>query len=208
MMIDPTLADWARRLQSMAQTGLAFARDPYDIERYHELNRIAAEMLAGGDPARAETLTDLFEREQGYATPKVDVRGFALRDGTVLLVRARADGGWTLPGGWADVALTPAENVVREMREEAGFEARAVRLLAVWDREKHPHRVQYPFHIYKIFFLCELTGGAPQPSDETSEVDFFSPDALPELSLGRATPWQLERLFALASDPTLPVAFD
>jgi ADP-ribose pyrophosphatase YjhB (NUDIX family) len=149
---------------------------------------------------------ELFRQDTGYATPKVDVRGAAFRDGRVLMVREVSDGGWTLPGGWADVNQTAAECVVREIAEESGFQARAVKLAAVHDyRKRHPPRLD---SIYKIFFICELTGGSASPSDETSEVAFFSRQDLPSLSLGRTTAEQIELMFAHAEHPELPADFD
>jgi len=135
------------------------------------------------------------------------VRGAVFRDGQVLLVQERSDGLWTLPGGWADPGFTPAENVVREVWEESGYEARAVKLALVHDRSRHvdyPH----PFYIYKLFFLCELIGGAPTPSIETAAVGFFDAEDLPPLSLGRVTPAQLTSVFAHWRDPALPTEFD
>ena len=202
---------WARRLQAMAQTGLTYARDPYDIERYEALRRIAAEMTAGtgSDDATAAVVED-FTRETGYATPKVDVRG-AVFDGNarLLLVRERSDGKWTLPGGWADVGVSPAENVVREIFEEAGFVARAVRLLAVYDRARHGHPPML-HAVYKMFFLCEITGGeaAAGGTTETDGVAFFAQDEMPPLSTGRVTAAQIDRLFEHYRRPDLPTDFD
>jgi ADP-ribose pyrophosphatase YjhB (NUDIX family) len=199
---------WCARLQALAQTGLTFARDPYDVERYKELREIAAQMLAAGSQAELPELRRWLQTDTGYATPKVDVRGVIFRDKNLLLVRERSDGMWTLPGGWADVGESPAENVVREVREETGFETRVTKLLAVFDRARHPHEPPFPFHVYKIFLLCEITGGAAQQSSETSAVAFFGESELPELSLTRITPWQIRRMFEHARDESLPTDFD
>jgi ADP-ribose pyrophosphatase YjhB (NUDIX family) len=199
---------WCARLQALAQTGLTFARDPYDVERYKELREIAAQMLAAGSQAELPELRRWLQTDTGYATPKVDVRGVIFRDKKLLLVRERSDGLWTLPGGWADVGESPAENVVREVREETGFETRVTKLLAVFDRARHPHEPPFPFHVYKIFLLCEITGGAAQQSSETSAVAFFGETELPELSLTRITPWQIRRMFEHARDESLPTDFD
>lgn len=199
---------WARRLQAIAQSGLTYAADPYDAERYRQIRGIAAEISASRSGATAGFVEDLFSGEAGYATPKVDVRAFVLNgEGEVLLVREREDGLWTLPGGWADVGESPGESVEREVEEESGYAVRAVRLLALWDRDKHPHP-PIPFHAYKVFFLCELLGGRPlESSTETSGVGFFAREALPELSLGRVTPGQIWRLAALAGHDG-PADFD
>ena len=205
--MNPKWLDWATRLQGIAQTGLTFARDPYDIDRYEALREIAAEMLANGSGTDLSHIRGLFADQAGYATPKVDVRGAVFQGNAILLVRERSDGGWTLPGGWADVGDSPATAVEREIAEESGYQARAVRLLALYDRNKHGHP-PYAFHAYKVFFLCELTGGEARPSGETSEVGFFREDELPELSLTRVVPSQIARLFELSRHPEWPADFD
>ncbi|MBN8889159.1 MAG: NUDIX hydrolase [Rhodospirillales bacterium] len=208
-MQDPDWLIWAREIQAIAQTGLAFEPHHYDRERYEALRSLAARMIAAGGSAEAATLERLFAAESGYATPKVDVRGAAFRDGRILLVREVADHHrWTLPGGWADVNLTPAENVAKEMLEETGFLVRPTRLVAVLDRTRQGH-TPAPFHAYKLLFLCEITGGAAAPSAETSEVAFFAESELPDdISYDRVTHAQLHRMFAHAADPSLPTIFD
>jgi ADP-ribose pyrophosphatase YjhB (NUDIX family) len=205
---DPRWLDWSKRLQALAQNGLTFAQDRYEVERYTAIREIAAEMLAAGAGGDIAVVRDLISRDSGYATPKVDVRGVVFRNGKLLLVREKSDGGWALPGGWADVGESPAENVVREIREESGFETRAVKILAVFDRAKHPHEPPFPFHVYKIFILCELVGGAAAPSQETDAVKFFGEDELPPPSLTRVTAWQLRRLFEHHRNPQLPTDFE
>ena len=202
------ILEWGRQLQAMAQTGLAFAENAHDIERYHAIRRIAADMLAQTSGLEVSTILGIFEKETGYATPKVDVRGVVFREDKLLLVRERSDGKWTLPGGWADVCASPAENVEREIREESGWEARAKKILAVFDRSKHPHHPPYAFHIYKIFMLCELTGGRENTGPETDAVGFFSEAEIPELSIRRVTPEQIQRMFEHHRHPGLPADFD
>ncbi len=209
-MPEPDWLTWTRELQAIAQTGLAFARDSYDRERYERLRALASRIMAAHSDVPAGRIAQLFAGESGYATPKVDVRGAAFdRGGRLLMVREVADGGrWTLPGGWADVNLTPAENVIREFREESGFEVSVRKLAAVWDRtrQRHPDRV---FSCYKFFFICDIQGGAPTTGLETSEVGWFTADALPEdLSLGRVLPSQLQCMFRHASDAALPAEFE
>lgn len=200
---------WARGLQALAQTGLHFSDNPYDRQRYEEIQRIAAEMMGRLGDEEPRKILDLFGRDTGYATPKVDVRGGVFRDDKILLVREIMDQGrWTLPGGWADVNASPAENVVREIREESGFETRAVKLAAVYDRSLHPHRPPFPHHVYKLMFLCEIMGGEARTSVETSEVAFFGADEIPELSITRVTPGQIDRLFAHHRDAALATDFD
>lgn len=206
---DPEWLVMAREMAAIAQSGLAFTRDPYDRERYQALTRLAARAMASHGGGGAEVLERLFLAQEGYATPKIDVRGAVFREGGLLMVRERADEGrWTLPGGWADVNLTPAENVAKEVREESGFLVRPTRLVAVWDRTRQGHPPK-PFSAAKMFFLCEIEGGAAATSLETSEVDFFAEEAIPDfLSHDRVLPRQIARMFAHWRDPALPVEFD
>ena len=206
-MADPQWLTWVKELQAIAQNGLTYGRDPYDQERYAALRQVAAEIAARYSEVPLPTVQGLFAQETGYATPKVDVRGAVFRKATILLVRERADGLWTLPGGWVDVNDPPSVAVEREIREESGYEARAVKLMAVYDRNLH-HHPPNPFHIYKLFFLCELQGGAPAHSTETDGVDFFQEDQLPPLSTPRVTVAQIARAFAHYRHPTWPTDFD
>jgi len=201
-----------RRLQALARTGLHFCGSEYDRERYAEIERIAAELLSAGAPESSrEALLAAWRLETGYVTPKVEVRGAAFRDGRVLLVRETADGRWTLPGGWADVNESPSEAIEKEIAQESGFGARAVKLAALWDRSRHGHGDSL-FHCWKAFFLCELTGGEARGSYETDAVDFFDPADLPPMSLGRSTPRQVARLLEHWLDHrgarSLPTDFD
>ena len=208
MADEPQIWTLARRLQALAQTGLTYTEGDYDRERYHAVREVAAQLMAQQSGTPVETFRQLFSQQDGYATPKVDVRGAAFRDGKILLVQEASDGQWTLPGGWADVNDSPTEAVEREMVEESGFTAKAIKLAAVYDREKHPHTPPFPFHVYKLFFLCEITGGTARPSLETLAADFFSPDALPPLSTTRVLAQQIHRMFEHSGNPGLPTDFD
>ena len=200
--------EWSKRLQAIAQNGLTFAHDEYDIERYSAIRQIAAEMLSEGSGLEPAVIVGLLEKEKDYATPKVDVRGVVFRDDQLLLVRERSDGRWTLPGGWADVGASPVENVVREVFEESGFKTRASKILAVLDRSKHPHEPPFAFHVYKIFVLCTIVGGEETLSSETDSVGFFPESEIPELSITRVTSGQVSRMFEHHRNPELPTDFD
>jgi ADP-ribose pyrophosphatase YjhB (NUDIX family) len=204
---EPAWLTISRELRALAQTGLAFSKDPFDLQRFQRIVELAAQLMALGSDASAEKVLDIFRGEVGYATPKVDVRGAAFRGDQILLVQEASDGLWTLPGGWADVNQSAAECVVREMAEESGFQARAVKLVAVSDYRKsgHPPRA---VSIYKMFFLCEVTGGEPRPSEETTAVAFFPRDRLPPLSPGRITRAQIDRVYVHRQNPELPTDFD
>lgn len=199
---------WAQRLQALTQNGLAYCKNPFDIERYQEMRAMALEMIAdvgGLEPARVR---DLFAKEEGYVTPKVDVRGAAFRDGKVLLVREMLDGGrWTLPGGWMDAGDSPGGAAAREFFEETGYEARPLKLAAVYDRARHGHPLYY-FSTLKLFFVCEITGGQPQTSTETGESDFFNQHNLPDLSVARVTADEIHMLFKHFRQPELATEFD
>jgi ADP-ribose pyrophosphatase YjhB (NUDIX family) len=204
---EPSWLIIGRELRSIAQIGLTFCSDPFDRQRFERIRELAASVIALGSGRLDGSLLEYFRLDSGYATPKVDVRAAAFADGRVLLVREISDGAWTLPGGWADVNQSAAECVEREVAEESGYQARAVKLAAVYDYRKRnrPHHLD---SIYKMFFICELIGGAARASIETSEADFFARDALPPLSTGRTTATQVERMFQHAERPDLPADFD
>jgi ADP-ribose pyrophosphatase YjhB (NUDIX family) len=207
-MNKPDVLEWAKRLQAISQNGLTYARDPFDLERFQQVRQIAAEMLASGPGSTpAEEFIELFKKNFGYATPKVDVRAAVFRENRILLVKERSDNSWTLPGGWADIGDPPSVAAVREVREESGYEVAVKKLAAVYDRELHGHSA-YPFHSYKMFFLCEVTGGAPKTSIETTEVGFFPEDGIPPLSLVRVTPIEVQHMFEHYRHPELPTSFD
>jgi ADP-ribose pyrophosphatase YjhB (NUDIX family) len=208
MSVPPWLI-WARRLQAIAQTGLTFTADKFDIHRYEEIRSIAADMMsAGAALTDSAPIHNLFADQAGYATPKVDVRVAAFRDNQILLVQELGDGGrYTLPGGWADIGEPPSVSAAREVREESGYEVQITKLAAVFDRDRHGHP-PHPFHAYKFFFLGELCGGSPQDSHETAGAQFFPEHGLPPLSLSRVTPKQIAHMFEHLRQPTLPTTFD
>ena len=198
---------WASRIRAIAQTGLAYAKDPYDLDRYTELNSIAMECLARVAAQTVPDVSDQFAGETGYPTPKVDVRAVVFHESRVLLVRERLDGKWSLPGGWADVGHSPGEVAAKEVLEESGYVVRPRKVLAVFDKAKHGHPLSL-HHAYKLFILCDLEGGAPATSVETDAVGFFGKGEIPPLSPGRVTAIQLARMFEHLERPDLPTDFD
>jgi ADP-ribose pyrophosphatase YjhB (NUDIX family) len=202
---------WVGRLQAIAQAGLELTDGVYDRERYRAVRALAAEIAAAHldlpTPAERLTLDELLAGDGGYPTPKVDIRALVRRDREVLLVREVADGRWSLPGGWADVGWAPAAMAEREVAEESGYQVRARRLLALWERARH-NPGPYPFSVYKVAVACDLLGGSPRPSIETLDVGWFPPSALPELSTGRITAAQIHRLVELDDHPELPPDLD
>ncbi len=206
--MEPKWLVWAKRLNAIAQNGLTFAENEFDIERYNQVREIAAQMMAANSEGDLEFIKDLFKNAEGYETPKVDVRGAVFKDNKILLVKEKIDGGWTLPGGWADPNESPGEAVEREVFEESGFNVKAKKIVAVFDRTKQGHTPPYPFHIYKIFFLCELIGGSKSNSIETDGVEFYGENNIPELSAGRTTVKQIHRLFEHFRNPLMQTDFD
>ena len=201
--------EWARQLQAVAQTGMAYEdAPPYHAERYAQVQRIAAEIAAvgaGDDPQRLEAL---FAREIGHATPKLDVRGAVFHDEELLLVCERRSGAWTLPGGWADVGDSPAGSTVREVREESGYAVRATKLIALHDREQRGYP-SHPWYTHKATFLCELQEEEPaEPDHEVTDVGFFAEEAIPPLDVNRTAPDLVALCFAHRREPDLPTDFD
>jgi ADP-ribose pyrophosphatase YjhB (NUDIX family) len=204
---DISVLMWARKVQAIAQNGLLFTHDVFDRERYTQLQDLASSILSAELDIPLGKAKAFWDKEDGYATPKVDVRGGIFDGDRVLLVRERSDGGWTLPGGWVDVNDAPSEAVAREIYEESGYRARATKLAMLVDKNRHPHPPSI-HHIYKLFFLCELTGGTATLSSETDGVDFFPVSSLPQLSTGRTLTSQIARLYDHHLNKDLPTDFD
>jgi len=207
-------ADAVRRtgikLTALAQDGLAYAADDYNRDRYQQIGRLAAELLATVSGRPAGELALELGRDSGYATPKVDVRGVIFDDRErVLLMQEKTDGRWSLPGGWADPGDAPSVAVTREILEETGYHSSVVKLIACWDRDLQDNPPPMPVHVYKLFFLCRRDGTAQPPEAlETLDVGWYGLDALPPLSLGRVNYRQVERALAHHRDPLLPAEFD
>jgi ADP-ribose pyrophosphatase YjhB (NUDIX family) len=192
--------DMAKRLQSIAQGGLEYCTNKYDIERYEQIRKLSLEILNHFTETPLGQLKDLFTNEKGYQTPKVDVRGVVFREDKILLVRETIDNRWSIPGGWAEIGLTPFENARKEVFEESGLEVAPLRVLAVLDKKCHNHPPD-PYHIYKIFVLCKETGGTLHGGMETSETGFFGMDELPDLSAPRITEEQIRLMFEYKNEP-------
>ena len=202
--MNKTVFDGLMRLKSLAQIGINFKNTPYDEERYGEMLQVADLLLAQLTDLPPERLRILNKDEVSYITPKVDVRCLVRRKGEILLIKERADGLWALPGGWADIGFTPSEVAVKEVREETGLDVEVENLLAVLDNRHHGHPPS-PFHIYKLFFSCRVTGGdISKKGHEALEVRYFPADRLPPLSEERNTASQIARLIKSASASHLP----
>jgi ADP-ribose pyrophosphatase YjhB (NUDIX family) len=199
--------DMAKRMQALAQSGLEYSDNKYDRDRYQQMRELSLEIMHDFTELRMDKLVGVFASEQGYQTPKVDVRGVVFRGDQILMVRETIDGNWSLPGGWADVGLTPSEVAAKEVWEESGLKVVPERLLAVLDKKRHNHPPDL-FHIYKIFILCRETGGELKGGMETSETGFFGPDKFPPLSVPRISMEQIRLMYEYKNDPLKPAAFD
>ncbi len=199
--------EWAREIQALAQTGYHYAENDYQRERYARLTEIAAEIVSNHTHLAYDSVESVFKAQIGYATPRVDVRGAVFNEGKILLVKERIDGGWTLPGGWADVGDVPSKAVEREVWEESGLRVQARKVIGVYDANRiDPLEI---FHAFKIVFLCEWLEGELRPSAETLEAVFFGRDEIPrQLSNERTSPRHIEDAFMALHNPQVPTAFD
>ena len=176
-MDEDKIINWATELQSLSQTAIFYCKDKFDKERFQRVREISAEMIASKTDLSLDKVKDLFCGDEGYQTPKIDTRGAIFKDDKVLLVR-EYDGRWTLPGGWCEFNLSPAENVVKEVKEEAGLDVIPEKLVAVHDRNRR-NADTYLFGVAKFFFLCKVTGGEFTANIETTESGYFAEDELP-----------------------------
>ena len=168
---------WAMEIQAIAQSGLAYTDNAYDTERYERLRQLSAEIIAEKSNIPLGKVKDLFCNETGYQTPKLDTRAAVFKEGKILLVHEK-NGTWSLPGGWCDVLQSVRTNTVKEVKEETGLDVKAVRLIALQDRNKHNVPV-YAYGVCKVFILCELIGGEFTENIETTEIAFFDVENLP-----------------------------
>lgn len=197
---------FAIEIQSLAQNGLAYTNNLYDIERYTRLREISAEMLSMTTEISIEKVKDVFCNETGYQTPKLDTRAAIFKDNKILLVHEN-DGTWSLPGGWVDVLESIKSNTIKEVKEETGLDVFAKKIIAVQDRNKHNKPV-YAYGVCKIFVLCELIGGKFENNIETTEIAYFSLDELPILSEAKNNKEQIELCFRANEDENWEVQFD
>ncbi|HHT7239356.1 MULTISPECIES: NUDIX hydrolase N-terminal domain-containing protein [Bacillus] len=191
--------DWVKQIQSIAQAGLTYSKDVYDLERFQQLRDISVSMMSHYTKTDWEVVENLFASETGYQTPKVDIRAVIFQNEKLLFVKEKSDGKWALPGGWADIGYTPTEVAAKEVLEETGYKVDHFRLLAIFDKEKHQPSPSAT-HIYKVFIGCEIVGGEKKLSIETEDIDFFSENEIPDLSIARNTEWQIKEMFAFMKD--------
>lgn len=200
--------NWAKQIKAISQAGKAYTKDGYDEERFEQLQVISHQMLASLADQPVIKVDNLFIPEQGYPTPKVDLRAGVIKNNKILLVRERTDDRWSLPGGWADVNEAPKEGIIREVYEESGFRVDNPRFIGLKDRALHPYFPLSVQHIYKLFFLCDFVGGVPTINLEVSKIDFFALDELPELSTGRVLYEDIAMVFEHYNNPSTTIYID
>ncbi|WP_195372900.1 MULTISPECIES: NUDIX hydrolase [Parabacteroides] len=202
----PKWLEWAKELQFIAQAGLTYSKDAFDIERFERIREISAEILSLQSGLPLEKIKNLFCNEEGFQTPKLDSRAAIFKDNKILLVKEK-NGTWSLPGGWVDVNQTIKTNTVKEVKEEAGLDVETIRIIAVQDRNLH-NLPPYAYNVCKVFVLCEVKGGAFQPNIETVESGYFNLDEIPPLAEEKNNREQVEMCFAAYHDKDWVVQFD
>lgn len=200
------LMDYIIELQFIAQTGLAYSSNVFDIERFQRLREISAEMLSGLTDEPLDFVREVFCSEKGFQTPKLDCRGAVIEDDKILLVQ-ETDGRWALPGGWVDVNQTIKNNLIKEMKEEAGLDVEAGRLVAILDRNRH-NSPRYIYNIAKVFILCKSLGGEFVENIETLQRGYFTYDDLPELATEKTSREQIKMCLEAHRDSDWKVIFD
>jgi ADP-ribose pyrophosphatase YjhB (NUDIX family) len=197
----------AKQMQSIAQSGLTYAKDQFDIERYKQLEELSLEALNRITLEDTEIIKGLFANESGYKTPKVGVRAIIFRDDKVLMVKEKIDGGWCIPGGWCDTWFSPKENLIKEVEEEAGIIVEPLRIAGILDKKFYNHPPS-PYRTYMIFVVCRIISGEISAGTETTDVAFFGKNELPDLSPKRITPEQMEMVFEFLNNPEKEIIFD
>lgn len=198
--------NWAKELQSIAQNGLTYTKDIFDKERFERLREISAEIMSLYSGLSTHKVKDLFCNETGFQTPKIDTRAVIFKDNKILLVKEQ-DGRWSLPGGWCDFDQTVKTNTEKEVLEEAGLNVKAVKIIAVHDRNKH-NKPEYAYNVCKFFVLCETIGGCFKENIETTESAYFSRSEIPQMADEKNTKEQVEMCFMAKDDDNWVMPFD
>lgn len=204
--VQPQWLEWAKELQFIAQAGLTYSKDVFDRERFQRIREIAAEILSLQSEIPMEKVRNLFCNETGFQTPKLDTRAAIFKDDKILLVKEK-NGTWSLPGGWVDVNQSIKTNTEKEVKEEAGLDVRATRIIAVQDRNLH-NAPPYAYNVCKVFVLCEIEGGYFLPNIETEESDYFRLEELPILAEEKNNKEQIRMCFSAYRDKNWQVQFD
>ncbi|MCC8144868.1 MAG: NUDIX hydrolase [Bacteroidales bacterium] len=197
---------WAIELQFIAQAGITYSKDVFDLERFERLREISAEIMSFKTDKDMAYIKNVFCNETGFQTPKLDTRAAIFKDNKILLVKER-DNTWSLPGGWVDVNQSIRSNIIKEVKEEAGLDVFPKRIIAIQDRNMHNTPI-FAYGVCKIFILCEIIGGEFNKNIETIESDYFAIDELPLLSVDKNTKEQIEICFKAYKEPDWQVIFD
>ncbi|WP_028042170.1 NUDIX hydrolase N-terminal domain-containing protein [Candidatus Stoquefichus massiliensis] len=193
-MANNQLLDDIIEMQSLAQAGLYYGHDKFDLERYERIRELAADMLAICLEMPVSKIKDVFCHEEGYQTPKLDTRAAIFNEmGEILLVQEN-DGLWSLPGGWVDMNTSIKENTEKEVKEEAGLDVKAIKIIAIMDRDKH-NLPRYLYKVIKVFVMCEVISGHFEENIETIQCQYFAAQQLPELSTAKNNKKQIEMCF-------------
>ncbi len=198
--------EWAKELQFLAQAGLTYTKDDFDRERFVRIREIAAEMVSMQSDLPLSKVKDLFCNETGFQTPKLDTRAAIFAGDKILLVKEK-NGTWSMPGGWVDVMQTVKSNTIKEVKEEAGLDVKAERVIALQDRNLH-NKPPYAYNVCKVFVLCEVLGGDFQSNIEIVESRYFGLDELPVLAEEKNTREQIEMCFSAYRDENWQIEFD
>ncbi|MEN9918587.1 MAG: hypothetical protein RL662_1023 [Bacteroidota bacterium] len=202
MSVEIELIEIAKKIRAMTQTGLVYADNEYQNERYNELIHLANQMTALVSGHEISCIEKSFHVETDYVTPMVDIRAVVFNEADeILLVQERADGRWAMPGGWADVGYSPAEVAIKEVKEETGLDVQVAQLLAIHDKRCHPHP-PHTHYVYKIFILCRITGGAFTTAFDIIDKGFFAQNALPPLSEERTLKSQIDLMYSYKNAPS------
>ena len=197
----------AIEIQSLAQSGLAYTKNVYDIERYERLRDISAEMISMKTDLEFNKIKDLFCNETGYQTPKIDTRAVIFKDDKILLTHEN-NGTWSLPGGWCDVLESVGSNTIKEVKEETGLDVETIKIIAVQDRNKHNKPI-YAYGVCKVFVLCNVVGGEFIENIETTEINYFSLDEIPDnLAEEKTNKEQIEMCFEAYKNENWQTQFD
>ena len=201
------LVKWAMEIQSLAQAGLAYTNNVYDIERYERLREISAEIIEEKSNINLEKVKDLFCNETGYQTPKIDTRAVIFKDDKILLTHEN-NGTWSLPGGWCDVLESVGSNTIKEVKEETGLDVETIKIISIQDRNKHNKPI-YAYGVCKIFVLCNIIGGEFASNIETTEIKYFSLDEIPSnLAEEKTNREQIEMCFEVYKNVNWQTQFD
>ena len=203
---DTQWLDWAKELQFIAQSALAYCKDSFDIERFQRIREISAEIMSAYSGVPIEKVKELFCNESGFQTPKLDSRAVIFKDGKILLVHEK-NGTWSLPGGWVDALETVKSNTEKEVKEEAGLDVIATKIIAVQDRNKH-NVPPYAYNVCKVFVLCDVVGGYFVANNETTEINYFTLNELPLLAEEKTNKEQIAMCFEAYKNPDWQVKFD